>query len=296
MGGISKTLPTDYLTISTTANDNKFSSIICSDPFRLATPHASSPHLRWSSTRGSDSSALGLRKATAPASCLSPLKQDRAATCQLRPPRHSRLSRGAHASAPLHSLSMGMRRSTRACEARVPCRAGCNRVMTDKIPLRRRGFSPSAHGPGATWQLRPPRHSRLSRGEHAAQHFVRCLSGGGAARTRATRARHAALVAVGPYLLQGHCTGEMSLSIAATPCCDVPAAPSRHSRLLRGVHASAPLRSLSLGTRRSTRTCNACAPCCAGCSRCTRDASPLHRREASFHRRKTVLQRASCGL
>ena len=49
------------------ANDNTFSSIICSDSSRLATFHASSPHLRWSYTRDSDSdsSALGQFDTTA---------------------------------------------------------------------------------------------------------------------------------------------------------------------------------------------------------------------------------------
>ena len=43
----------------------------------------------------------------------------------------------------------------------------------------------------------------------------------------ATRARHAALVVVGPYYFQGHYTGETSLSIGARPCCDVPAPASK---------------------------------------------------------------------
>ena len=60
-----------------------------------------------------------------------------------------------------------------------------------------RGLSPSARGRGATCQLRPPRISRLSRGTQRARHCARCLSGGGAARELAARARRAALVVVG---------------------------------------------------------------------------------------------------
>ena len=43
----------------------------------------------------------------------------------------------------------------------------------------------------------------------------------------ATRARHAALAGIGPYLLQGHCIGKTSLSVGAKPCCDVPATASK---------------------------------------------------------------------
>ena len=42
-----------------------------------------------------------------------------------------------------------------------------------------------------------------------------------------TRAHRAALVVVCPYPIQGHCTGDTSLSIGARPWCDVPAAASK---------------------------------------------------------------------
>ena len=42
--------------------------------------------------------------------------------------------------------------------------------------------------------------------------------------TKSTRG--AGLVVVGPYPIQGHCTGERPLSFGARPCCNVPAAAS----------------------------------------------------------------------
>ena len=59
--------------------------------------------------------------------------------------------------------------------------------------------------------------------------------------------------------------------------------------------ASAPLRSLSLGRRRSTRVCFVTAPCRAGCGRFMHYERPLHRREASLLRCADVVRRASRG-
>ena len=57
----------------------------------------------------------------------------------------------------------------------------------------------------------------------------------------ATRARGPALVVVALSSIQGHRTGERLLSSGARPCCDVPAAASKHSRLSRGSSCSPPL-------------------------------------------------------
>ena len=67
-----------------------------------------------------------LGKATTLASGLSPSARGRGATCQLQPPRISRLSRVhmTRTSAPLRLLSLGRRRCTRACCACTQCRAG----------------------------------------------------------------------------------------------------------------------------------------------------------------------------
>ena len=81
------------------------------------------------------------RKGAAPARGLSPSARGRGATCQLRPPTPSqrRVSRAAQAR--LRSLSLGRRRSTRACCVRAPCRAGCGRLMHCRRALRRREAS-----------------------------------------------------------------------------------------------------------------------------------------------------------
>ena len=84
-----------------------------------------------------------LYKATAQTRGLSPSAQDRGAMCQLRPPTHSWLSRGAHVSAPLRSLSLGGRCSTHACDARAWCRPGCSWLVPYTNPLHRRDRPPS---------------------------------------------------------------------------------------------------------------------------------------------------------
>ena len=64
----------------------------------------------------------------------------------------------------------------------------------------------------------------------------------------------------------------------------------------RVTRAYAPLRSLSLTRRRSTRACGVRAPCRAGCDRLVPYERALHRQRASVLRCKTVVRRASCGL
>ena len=111
-------------------------------------------------------------------------------------------------------------------------------------------------------------------------------------RALAARARRSALVVVGLCPLEGHCTSERPLSFGARPCCDVPAAVSRTARLRVCAHAIAPLRSLFLGRRRSTRACGPRTPRRAGCTRSVPYKRALHQREASLFRGKTVMQRA----
>ena len=60
--------------------------------------------------------------------------------------------------------------------------------------------------------------------------------------------------------------------------------------------ASAPLRWLSLGSRRSTPACCAQAPCRAGCGCFAYYATSLHRLEASLRWRATVVRRAGCAF
>ena len=71
--------------------------------------------------------------------------------------------------------------------------------------------------------------------------------------------------------------------------------PETESAGLRLARASALLRSLSLGRRRSTRACCARALCHGGGCRSVQHKRALHRREASLIRRTAVLRRASVG-
>ena len=178
------------------------------------------PHWWWS--------VHTLYKATSPARGLSPSAQVRAATCQLRSPTQSRHSRGAHASAPLRSLSIRRRRSTRACEAHARCWAGCSRSVPQTRPLHRRESSLHRRKTvlrRVSCSLQHTAGFRVAR--MRARQCAHYLSRRGAARALAKRARHAALVVVGSYPTQGHCTGEKPLSLGARPWCAVLAAASK---------------------------------------------------------------------
>ena len=149
-------------------------------------------------------------------------------------------------------------------------------------------------GRDPTCQPRPPTSSRFARVRTRA--IVRSLWGGGAARTLAARARRAALVVVGPCPMKGHYTSKRPFSFGAKPCCSVRATVSRTARLRVCAHAIAPLRSLSLGRKRSTRACGPRTSRYAGRSRLVPYGRALHQREASLFRCKTVVQRAGRGL
>ena len=82
-----------------------------------------------------------LWKGTAPARGLSPSVQGRGAVHQLRPTFCAVDFHVVRAGAPLRSLSLERRRSTRACRARARCRAGCGRFMNYIRPLHQREAS-----------------------------------------------------------------------------------------------------------------------------------------------------------
>ena len=86
-------------------------------------------------------SAYSLWKVNVPAKGLSPAVQNRGATCQLRPPLCAAGLCIARGGAPLCSLSLGSRRSTRACRARAECRADCGRFTCCECPLHEREAS-----------------------------------------------------------------------------------------------------------------------------------------------------------
>ena len=73
---------------------------------------------------------------------------------------HIRLSLGTCAGEPLRWLSIGMRRSTRACDACAPRRDSCGRSMHHERPLHQQDASHSVQDRAATCLLRPPTHSR----------------------------------------------------------------------------------------------------------------------------------------
>ena len=172
----------------------------------------------------------------------------------------------AYASAPLRSLSLGRRRSTRACCARAPWCAGGGRPLYDEGALywREAAVLQRAAVVGrANYGLHESAGFRVAR----ASAPLRSLSLRRRRSTRACRAPCCACVPCcagrdGPCLIKGHCAGERPLFFGSQPWCDVPAGASKNQGF-RVARASAPLRLLSLGRRRSTRASCCCARCAA---------------------------------
>ena len=198
-----------------------------------------------------------LCKGTATARGLSLTQRGRGATCQLRAPTHSRLLRRtcAHAHAPLHWLSLGSRRSTRACCTRAPCRASCGRCIPYSRALHRREaflLQRAALVRRASCGLPHTTDFRVA----LARAPLRWLSLGSRRRTRAC------------------CTCVPCRAGCGQPMSYARALPWREASLLRCAavvrraswglqrtadfcvaHTRAPLRCMSLGSRRSTRAC-----------------------------------------
>ena len=70
----------------------------------------------------------------------------------------------------------------------------------------------------------------FARAHMRTRHCALSLSGGGAARALAVWARGAAPIEVGPVLIEANDSSEMTLSLGARPCCDVPAAASNEQQ------------------------------------------------------------------
>ena len=114
---------------------------------------------------------------------------------------------------------------TRTCDARASFRAGCGRSMYYRKALHQRKASLLRCKTVVRRASCGLQHTAGFRVANAwARHCARCLSGVGAARVTATRARRATLVVVCPYPIQGHYTDDRPLSFGARPRCDVPAA------------------------------------------------------------------------
>ena len=98
------------------------------------------------------------------------------------------------------------------------------------------------------------------------------------------------------YAKQEHCPDKRPVSFWRVAVVRRPSCGHPESAVVRVAHASAPLRSLSLGRRRSTQACCARAPCRAGCGRSAHYVRGLHRQETSLLRCVAVVRRTSCGL
>ena len=168
-----------------------------------------------------------LQKTTAPAKKLSPSEYGRALAYWQQPSTASkrRVSRGAGVTA--RFLSLGRRRSTRACGVRAPRSVGWSRSMPLGRSLRQREASLlwcTAALQRTDYGLQR-KASTASRGAQAPLHSL-SLSRGGAARALAKRARRAALVGVGACPMEGHYSSKRPLFFGARPRPDVPAAAS----------------------------------------------------------------------
>ena len=194
-------------------------------------------------------------------------RRDHGATCQLRPPQCVAGFRVACAGAPLRSLSLG-RRSTRACCARAPRRAGCGRSVKLIRPLHQREASllrceTVVRYASCGLLLFCAAGFRMVR----AGTPLRSMSLGRTRSTRACLARATCRAGCSRFIFYTralHRQKGLSSSVqdrAATRQLRPPLCAS-------GFHvtrAGAPVRSLSVGRRHSTRACRARARRHAGC-------------------------------
>ena len=109
-------------------------------------------------------SVYALVKGIAPATGLSHLARGRGATYQLRPPTIRRLMRGTRQRASALAVSGEEAQHASLLRARAVPRGFCSAWVLDKGSAPARDLFLSARGRGATYQLRPPRIRRLSRG------------------------------------------------------------------------------------------------------------------------------------
>ena len=202
----------------------------------------------------------------------------------------------AREQAPLLLLSLGSWQNTRACCARVLCRAGCDRTTRCGKALHRRTASlllcktvvrrascglERAAGFRVTDARAPVSWLSLRRSQNTRACRVRAPCCADCDRPkhyrRALRRREASLL---------RCK-----TVERRESCDLQRAAG-----IRVARELAPLRCLSLGRWRNTRARRARAPCRAGCDCHTCYGRALHRRKAYLLLCKTVVRRASCGL
>ena len=199
-------------------------------------------------------SVLVRQKRPAPARRPSSSVHGRAPTCQPRPPTSSRRSRvNTCERATACSLSRKEARHARLRCARAAPRWLASFFALWKPTTAAIQFSPSVHGRAPTCQSRPPTSSRRPRVRTHHRTITPTLSGGGAPRTLAMRARDAALVGVGPAVTEASYSSETSLSFGARPCSDVPAAASNEQPALACAHTPTHLRTYSLSEEGAPR-------------------------------------------
>ena len=200
--------------------------------------------------------------------CFSPSAHDRSAACQLLPQTSSQRRVARAAQARRRSLSLGRRRSTRACFARARCCTGCDRFMSRRKVLHRREGSlfwcaAVVRRASCGLQLQASAACLARRRRVGA----RCLSGGDAVLKLSSSARGALWLWSALILPKGAAPARR-LSPSAHDrfaTCQLRPPTSSQRRVARA--AQARRRSLSLGRRRSTRACFACAWCRVGYGR-----------------------------
>ena len=182
----------------------------------------------------------------------------RGATRRLWP--HARPACACVQGRPPRSLSVGRRRSRRACRAWVPHRAGW--IGPPTLEGRRASDKTLSFG-ARPWCHTPVLASRAVGLRMCARHHTHSLWGGGAVGALATRAGHAARVGFDPPTLEGRRASDRAFPFSARPWLNALALDLRAAGL-RMCAREWPPHALSVGRRRSTRACRARVPHCAG--------------------------------
>ena len=178
--------------------------------------------------------------------------------------------------------------NTRACRARAPCRAGCDRPIRYGKALHRQEAS-LLRCMTVVRRASCDLQRLASIAWHAnKRHCAGCLSGGG--KTREVAACPPCRVGCDRSTRYERALHRREASLFR--CKTVVRRASCGLQRAAGIHVAceqAPLHWLFLGRWQNTGAFRARAPCRADCDRPTRYARALHRRKASLLRCKTVV-------
>ena len=153
--------------------------------------------------------------------------QGRAPTCHPWPPTRSPLSRDrARARHCARSLLGGGAARALAVRARSAALVGDGSRATGAHCTSETALSLGARPCSDMLSTASNKQPAFACAHTRTCHWACSLSGGGAARALAPRARCTALVGVGPYPMEAHCASETVLSLSARPCSDVPSTAS----------------------------------------------------------------------